>query len=425
MGAVGKLRFGAMALLLGMLAALAWAGPASAAFSGEITGRVTDEAGEPIAGLTVCARGSQPLIAMSGCDYQTDAEGRYAIEGLREEFYVVDFFVEGNPALNYVQQWWPGKGSAEEAEPVLVTEGMATENIDAQMQEGGRITGTVTDRETGEPIEGVDVCPQVDPEFEEGLADFCGVTDAAGEYVASSLGTGRYQVRFETFEGPNYVAETLPGTVAVTAGATTEGVDGTLLPGLEFEGDVTDATTGVAPVHGPPSYSTVTVCAFSTLTETRVGCVPTEPDGHYALGGLPPADYVIGFGVDLKEDGVDLHPDGYVRRFWDEVENYGEATPIGSPTGTVITGIDAALTPGEEVWPPEPPTGGEPAPEVKLPATPLAPPPLLGPPPPALKKPLVCHKGFQKVAKRCVKTSKKSAHRGHRRRHRHKAAPPR
>ena len=83
----------------------------------------------------------------------------------------------------------------------------------------------------------------------------------------------------------------------------------------------------------------------------RVGCTWPQPDGHYALAGLPVGDYVIAFALDRIEDGV-AFPDGYVRRFWDEVQNFGEATPVGSATPTVISGIDASLSRGEEILPP-------------------------------------------------------------------------
>ncbi|MCW2987861.1 MAG: hypothetical protein JWM24_799, partial [Solirubrobacterales bacterium] len=105
-----------LAAALCALAALFSAGSAAAA-TGEIHGKVADHLGEPIAGITVCAEGLSPLVG-SECDWNTDAEGKYSIGGLKAASYRVGFHVESNPSLNYVQQWYSGKAHPEEADPV-------------------------------------------------------------------------------------------------------------------------------------------------------------------------------------------------------------------------------------------------------------------------------------------------------------------
>jgi hypothetical protein len=358
---MGKLRRACLVLALGALALMVCTGAAAAA---TIKGTVTDEAGDPIEGITVCAQAPELMYA-GNCDWGTDAEGHYAIEGLLEAGYHVGFYVEGNATLNYVPQWYGGTAHPEEGAMVAAVGGLV-EGIDAVMRPGGQITGTVTDRATGLPVEGVEVCADLVGYFQDGEITYCRRTDADGEYDVKNLGTGSYRVEFRTDGGPNYVRENYGSEVAVTAGQVTGGIDAALAPGLQIEGDLTDAATGLPPETLLAPYSGLSVCALDPVTEARLGCTWVEGDGHYELAGLPLGTYVIAFALDRVEDGY-AFPDGYVRRFWDEVQNFDEATPVGSATPGVISGIDAALIRGDEILPPgvqgwEPPFDAPPSP---------------------------------------------------------------
>jgi hypothetical protein len=419
---MGNFRKACLVLALGALALMAWAGTAAAA---TIKGTVTDEVGNPIAGITVCAQAPELMYA-GGCDWGTDAEGHYAIEGVSESSYHVGFFVESNPTLNYVPQWYGEKAHPEEGAMVAAVGGVV-EGIDAVMAPGGQITGTVTDRTTGLPVEGVEVCADLVGYFEDGEIGYCRRTDASGEYDVKNLGTGSYKVEFRTDGGPNYIRQNYGSEVAVTAGQVTPGVNIALAPGLQIEGDLTDAATGLPPETLFAPYSGLSVCALDPATEARVGCIWVEEDGHYELAGLPPGEYVVAFALDRVEDGYDF-PDGFVRRFWDEVQNFGEATPVGSATPGVISGIDAALTRGEEILPPgaqawEPPFGAPPSPPGEVGGTSgsASAAAALGAAAPTVRPSAAprqvvagakaCKKGFRRVAKsrgaRCVKIHRK------------------
>jgi hypothetical protein len=349
------MRWRGLILLTVTVAMLAWAATASAAGTGRIEGTVTDEASNPLEGITVCA---QPVTAglYGECAWRTDHDGKYSIEGLGPGGYRVQFYVSSNESpLDLVPQWYFGKAYPEEGQIVSVTEGAATALSPVEMKPGGQILGTVTDRLTGLPVADVSVCAsRVAPPAQTGDLGYCDRTDGAGAYEIRNLGTAAYQVEFSTFEGPNYISEVRQASVPVTAGSPTPGIDAQLLPGLGFEGDVVDAATGSRPEILSPPYTGILVCAFEPITERRVACVPLEFDGHYALVGLQPGTYVIGFAVDQFENGSDFLPDGYVRRFWNEVQSFNEATPLGSTTPTMISGIDARLTRGAEILPPRP-----------------------------------------------------------------------
>jgi hypothetical protein len=418
------MRCGRVAGLAGVLSAatlLFTAGSALAA-SAEIHGKATDSSGDPIAGLTVCAEGLYPLLP-GDCDWQTDAEGRYSIAGLREGSYRVGFHVEGSPSLNYVPQWYPGKAHPEEADPVELAEGQSKE-INAQLQAGGEVSGKVVSQKAGHlPIEGVVVCAEEVDYFQTGEVGYCGRSNAAGEFRIRNLGTGHYRLEFQTEGDVNFVEESFPeppGFKSITAGDVIE-VEAFLIPGVQIEGTVTDQVTEDPIGTVPPPGSSPAVCALNPTTEARVKCASPDGDGHYVIGGLPAGTYAVAFALDWVEEGMVLHPDGFVRRYWDEVPSIEEATLLTGTGGQVIDGIDAVLTKGDEVFPhcevasacPEPPPIGEiPAGNtLDLPTTPLLRTVTSGQPARGPR----CKKGFHRVVKsgktRCVKVAKKNRHR--------------
>jgi hypothetical protein len=405
-----------LAVGLCALAVLCSAGSAAAA-TGEIHGKVTDHLGEPIAGITVCAEGLSPLVG-SECDWATDAEGKYSISGLKEAFYRVGFHVESHPSLNYVQQWYNGKAHPEEADPVELVAGESKE-INAQLQTGGTIQGTVADKNTDLPIEGVQVCAQLIGFFQTGEVGYCGRSDAAGKFTVKNLGTGQYRLEFRTEEHVNYVEEQLPGPIPLTVGGAIE-VEAHLVPGIEIEGTLTEAGTGM-PINGLLApYSVPAICALNSATQARVKCATVESGGHYSIAGLPAGTYAVSFAVDGIEEGLDLHPDGYVRRYWHEVPSFDEATLLAGTAGAIFDEIDAALSKGEEAFPncevqsacPPPPSDETPsAGRAVTPTTPL---PQVKLPPQRPTQPPKCKKGFRRAMKnghsRCVKIAKRHKH---------------
>jgi hypothetical protein len=411
-----------LAAALCALAALFPAGSAAAA-TGEIHGKVTDHLGEPIAGIVVCAEGINSLVD-GECDWDTDAEGEYSIGGLQASSYRVGFHVESDPSLNYVQQWYSGKAHPEEADPVELAEGESRE-VNAELQIGGEIRGTVADRETDLPIEGVQVCARLLGFFQNGEVGYCGRSDAAGEFVVKNLGTGQYRLEFRTEGHVNYVEAQLPeppGSIPLTAGGAIE-VEAHLQPGVEIEGTLTEMGTGTPIVGFSAPYSVPAICALNPATQARVKCASVESDGHYSIAGLPAGTYAVSFALDWVAEGLDLHPDGYVRRYWEEVPAFGEATLLAGTAGAVLHEIDAALTQGEEVFPNcevssacPPPSSSDATSSTGsvVTSTTTLPPPQAKP---VIRLPAQrprCKKGFRRVMKsgraRCVKTPRRHRH---------------
>ncbi len=246
--------------------------------------------------------------------------------------------------------------------------------------------------------------------FQDGEVGYCGRSDATGKFTVKNLGTGQYRLEFRTEGHVNYVEEQLPGPIPLTAGGVIE-LEAHLVPGVEIEGTLTEAGTGqLAP------YSTA-VCALNPTTQARVKCAPVESGGDYAIAGLPAGTYAVSFALDWVEEGLDLHPDGYVRRYWKEVPSFEEATLLAGTAGAIIDEIDAVLTKGEEVFPncevpsacPQLPSGESSSSGGNVTTTTTLP-GAKTPTQPLVQRPR-CKKGFHRAMKnghaRCVKAPKK------------------
>jgi hypothetical protein len=198
----------------------------------------------------------------------------------------------------------------------------------------GSISGTVTDANSGEPIEGIEVCAYSEEvEFQE---SDCQLTDAGGEYTIPTLPEASY---FIEFWGPqlNYLTQYWQDQsnwqkaepVAVGLGAVT-GKDAAMHLGGRISGTVT--------LDGPEeAVEGVEVCAFMIGGEELVRCATTDGAGKYALQGLPHGSYKVEF-----------WPGEYnlVPQYWDHVLRWEEATPVEVEVEATTAGIDASLAIG-------------------------------------------------------------------------------
>lgn len=164
---------------------------------GEVEGRVTTAGDAPIAGIEVCALGSnvEPLACA-----ETNSEGVYLATGLPTGSVKVGFRATSSGS-NYVTQYYKDRSSYATANPIAVKAEQKKEGIDATMEVGAEIEGTVTSGETGAPSDGTLVCAF--SESQGGVG--CAITSISGEYTIDALTSGSYTVVFLP-EG-NYPAE--------------------------------------------------------------------------------------------------------------------------------------------------------------------------------------------------------------------------
>ena len=120
--------------------------------TGSISGRVTDILGAGIADIMIRAY-SLPRTSSSLVEsVSTDSTGHYTVSRLPSGNYNVQFDRNGQ---NYYSEWYYDT-SEYMADPVAVTAGSITSNIDAQLAACGQISGQVTD-ESGAGIGNIKV----------------------------------------------------------------------------------------------------------------------------------------------------------------------------------------------------------------------------------------------------------------------------
>jgi hypothetical protein len=308
---------------------------ALAASTGQISGRVTNTSSAPIDGIEVCAfgAGAEESSAESyGCA-TTISSGEYTITGLASGQYDVEFISPAESEPGYITQYYKGTTSYEDAKAVPVNAPATTSGIDAELEEGGRITGEVTRAVGGAPIEGIEVCATA----VHGEGYGCAKTKSHGIYTITGLGSGNYDVEFSSpIEGGlDFVSQYWEYThsrsaakeVSVTAPGTTQNIDGKLEEGGRIEGKVTDASTGAA-------LAGVLVCASTGSGEGSLGqCAITSSSGEYTISGLASGDYKVGFDAGKN----------YVIQYYNNRSSSGEAEPVAVTAPATKSGIDAAM----------------------------------------------------------------------------------
>jgi hypothetical protein len=166
---------------------------------GTIAGSITDAISmDPVANFPVCAFASTPLGEVGRCSY-TDPSGNYAINGLPPEDYQVEFLGEGS--FNYLTQYYDDASSSGGATLVKIEgPGDVEASINAALEVGAEISGTLTEVGTHKPLANVRVA-LLEPVTEEVLRFV--PTDSAGRYAFRGRPAGAYVVGFShTLFGP-------------------------------------------------------------------------------------------------------------------------------------------------------------------------------------------------------------------------------
>ncbi len=291
---------------------------------GKLAGRVTSASTHaPIEGVEVDAYDGSQHTAV------TNTNGEYTIShlGNRSGEYTVSFSPRSGEGLDFFPQWYDDKESQLESDPVHVSLDHTTSEIDAALEEGGQITGRVTDVATKQPLAEITVCAWSKIVFESR----CAWTNSEGEYAIVRLPADEYQVSFYT-NSDNYYSEGYSEQVAVTLGHATAGIDVAMEPVVKgtIMGSVREA------VWAKP-IPNIDVCAYDIEQEELFGeCTTSNSAGWYELRGLSAGQYVVEF----SSPGPGLE---YATQYYDKKPNPLYAEPVAVTEGKFISGIEGSL----------------------------------------------------------------------------------
>ena len=243
-----------------------------------ISGRVTDAvSGRPLSNVEI--RGDNVLRDAPGGNARTGDEGRYTLRGLAPGTYRI--WAEA-PDESYIEQYYNNRRGWDGADFVDLNTAAAVEDINFALETGGTISGRVSDKLTGLPIEGVRVRSQSTTDG----ADSNATTDAFGSYTLRGLVPGSHRVWAQT-ERQLYI-QTYYGDVTrwddanlvfVSGKSEVKDIDLSLEKGSTISEKVVDAETG-QPITG------LNIRARQIHgDDTAYG--DTDFNGAYTLWGVP------------------------------------------------------------------------------------------------------------------------------------------
>jgi len=263
---------------------------------GQVSGRVTDGEGKPIAGAIIAAIpvGGHPLAAiMAG---ESDADGRYSIEDL-EPIGPSAPARTGGPVLGrYLRVYHPDY-------PIIIANNTETPQVvDITLRPGGRLAGRVMDAVTGKPAEGTLV-------LAKGLttnSDAFATTNSEGRYEFKVL-PDRYAIRCHSQD-----RTCIPLLdIDVPEGETRTAADLSLIEGALIEGVVENEATGLpATVDSTGRVLSINLRgpAFPQ-TIGAVGSTFVQADGTFKMRAAPGLNQVYpGLGV----RAVSITPSGSI-----------------------------------------------------------------------------------------------------------------
>ncbi len=296
------------------------------AADGELTGRVTDAVTHAgLAGVSVEVHHSYDGTVRT----TTAADGTYSVRGLHSGTARVLFWTPSGYARLY-----NGGATAEAAAPALsIVPGSTVSGVDAALPPGLEIAGRVTDATTGTGLS------QAAVQLYDASGAFVASADAdaTGHYAVPSLAPGAYRAQaFATghidafYDHAATLAAATP--ITVSAGHSATGIDMALATGASISGTVTDAT-----LHAALAFASITVTEATTGATTYAS---SDAEGHYAVVGLSPGSYRVGFAVYA---GYPSNRKAYIDQYYNNVATIGAAQPVALTAGQARTGVDAAM----------------------------------------------------------------------------------
>ena len=298
---------------------------------GAVAGRVVDESGAGIGGVTVVVTD----VSMETRYFEgvTGADGRYRVGLLTTGDYVVRF---GGHDAGKQSEYWKDAPTRYAATPVHVVSGRDSSGIDAVLTEPGTLSGTVTDRDTGDPIPWarIDLYELRGTSWQATGAH--AYADARGHYELSGTWGSYRLLAFDTaYDTHDYAFH--PGVHTVEEATTVElpaGEDVVVDLGLTRKPE-TSTISGTVRVGGAPRGGIVVEPEILYDGRWQVmNHVTTAADGSYRTYVAVPGTYRVHFRDPSGELG---------EQWWDGAVTALEATELPVGAADTLTGVDADL----------------------------------------------------------------------------------
>jgi hypothetical protein len=297
-----------------------------------IMGRVTDGSGNGISGVHVTA---YDLNYRWVNHTPTDGNGNYVL-GVPTGIYKI--FFDPNPIGDtYAQEWFNNKRDFNSADPVTVISGVVLENINAQLELSGMISGRVTDFSGN----GIGNIPVNVYDFNFNFVNSAG-TDGSG-YYSVKVSAGTWKVAFWASQTLEWYADewynnkktfdTADG-VTVYEGQTTPGINAQLEMAGKISGRVTDSSgNGVEniPVN-------VYDFNFQFINGTWID---TGSSGYYSVK-VPAGTWKVAFFA-TQSTGF------YLDEWYNNKKTFDTADGVTVVAGQITSNIDAQLETGGKI----------------------------------------------------------------------------
>lgn len=269
----------------------------------QVVGRVTDTAGQPLAGITVFGYPDEPYADSEWSALtQTDGAGYYELLNPRYNHYILQFFDQtGQHGFTY----YPNVPTLAEATPITLTRQVIT-NVNATLGNSAQISGHVHYSSGDAPAQGqIQLFQQMNRVWSRILPIPLAVDAKTGSYQVGGLAPGVYRLAaldhemdYPLYADGYYGGATLAEAtnVQLTTGETATDVDIELAQG-RYEGVITGTVTAAG-----QGLSMIQITLYRLLTgilesrpTVKVLQVLTDANGHYTITGLEAGSYKVHF----------------------------------------------------------------------------------------------------------------------------------